>query len=269
MPVGVLDSGIGGLSVLQDIQKRLPREHLIFLADQANLPYGPRSLTEVQLFTEGITRFFLSQGVKLVVLACNTASAAALYYLRSKFPDVPFVGMEPAIKPAARDTKSGVIGVIATAATFQGQLYASLLDRFAHDIKVVTRPCPELVTLAERGNPWTETDIQNVREMLSPIIRARADQLVLGCTHFSFLKPVLQAAMTENVTIIDPAPAVARQVERVLTEKHLLADKNQTGKTIYYTSGSADHLRQQMNGLLGELQRDVRELRWQNGKLVV
>ncbi len=267
MPIGVLDSGIGGLSVLQEIQKRLPHEHLIFVADQAHLPYGPRSLQEVQQFSEGITRYFLSQGAKLIVLACNTASAAALHYLRAKFPDVPFVGMEPAIKPAARDTKTGVIGVIATAATFQGELYASLLDRFAQDITVVTRPCPELVTLAERGNPWTESDIREVREILSPIIHAKADQLVLGCTHFSFLKPVLRAALPEHVAIIDPGPAVARQVERVLNEKHLLANRNQMGKTVYYTTASADHLRRQMNGLMGEAEREVRELHWREGKL--
>lgn len=267
MPIGVLDSGVGGLSVLVEIQKRLPHEHILYVADQANLPYGPRSLKEVQQFTEGITRFFISQEVKLVVVACNTASAAALYHLRAAFPEMPFVGMEPAIKPAARDTQTGIIGVIATAATFQGELYASLLDRFAHDITVITRPCPELVILAERGGPWTDDDVQGIKKLLAPIRNARADQLVLGCTHFSFLKPVLQAALPENVAIIDPAPAVARQTERVLSEKHLLADKSQKGKTVYYTSGSGENLRRQMNILLGEAERDVRELHWYSKEL--
>ncbi len=265
MPIGVLDSGVGGLSVLKEIQQRLPHEDLIYVADQANLPYGPRSLAEVQQFTEGITRFFITQGVKVVVIACNTASAAALYHLRATFPEMPFVGMEPAIKPAARDTQTGVIGVIATAATFQGELYASLLDRFAQNITVVTRPCPELVTLAERGAPFTDADVEFVRTLLAPIHNAHADQLVLGCTHFSFLKPVLQAALPQNLAIIDPAPAVARQVERVLTEKNLHA--RGTGHTVYYTTASADRLREQMTLLLGEAERDVRALHWRNNEL--
>jgi glutamate racemase len=140
-PIGVFDSGVGGLSVLKAIGQILPGEDLIFLADQAHVPYGSRSLGEVRAFAEEITRFLMSQGAKLIVVACNTASAAALHHLRQIFPQTPFVGMEPAVKPAAELTRSGVVGVLATPATFQGALYASVIERFANDVTVLQGTC--------------------------------------------------------------------------------------------------------------------------------
>ncbi|HBY07279.1 MAG TPA: glutamate racemase, partial [Chloroflexi bacterium] len=148
-PVGIFDSGVGGLSVLREIRIQLPHEDLIFFADQAHVPYGPRSLEQVRAFSEAITRFLLDHGAKLIVVACNAASAAALYHLRETFPEIPFVGMEPAVKPAAEQTQSGVVGVLATPATFQGELYASVVERFASDVIVLQDTCPGLVAQIE------------------------------------------------------------------------------------------------------------------------
>ena len=262
--IGILDSGVGGLSILREIRTRLPHHHLMYVADQANLPYGPRPLSEVQQFSEALTRFLLKAGAEIIVIACNTASAAALHDLREKFPDVPFVGMEPAIRPASRDTRNKNIGVIATAATFQGRLYASLVERFAQDVKVITRACPELVLLVERGAPWTDGDYQMTADLLAELRAAQVDQLVLGCTHFSFVRPLLQAAMGDGVAIVDPAPAVARQVERVLNG----AMDSSHGETVYFTTGDVAVFRKQNQQLLGISNADVQLLRWQAGALV-
>ena len=141
--IGIFDSGVGGLSVLQAIRSILPDAHLMYVADQVHVPYGPRPLEEVRSFSEGITRFLLAKGSKVIVVACNTASAAALHELRANFPEVPFVGMEPAVKPAAEFTKTGVVGVLATPATFQGALYASVVERFATGVTVLQHTCPK------------------------------------------------------------------------------------------------------------------------------
>ncbi len=151
-PIGIFDSGVGGLSVIRAIWKELPDEELLFLADQAHVPYGPRPLEEVRQFSEEITRFLLDQGAKLIVVACNAASAAALQYLRQTFPQTTFVGMEPAVKPAAEHSHSRVVAVLATPATFQGQLYASVVDRFAADTRLLQHTCPGLVQQIEAGD---------------------------------------------------------------------------------------------------------------------
>ena len=151
-PIGIFDSGVGGLSVLKAIHQELPHERLIYLADQAHVPYGPRPLGEVRALAEGISRYLLSQGAKLIVVACNTASAAGLHYLRQVLPEVPFVGMEPAVKPAVENTNSGVVGVLATPATFQGALYASVVERFAQGVTVLQDTCPGLVSQIEAGH---------------------------------------------------------------------------------------------------------------------
>ena len=150
-PIGVFDSGVGGLAVLRAIRRELPAEKIIFLGDQVHVPYGSRSLAEVRGFSEQITRFLIEEGAKLIVVACNTASAAALHTLRGLFPQTPFVGMEPAVKPAAERTQSGVVGVLATPATFQGALYASVIERFANDVKILQAACPGLVEQIENG----------------------------------------------------------------------------------------------------------------------
>lgn len=250
-PVGVLDSGVGGLSILREIRRQLPAENILYAADQGHVPYGPRSIEEVRAFTVGLARFLMDGGAKLIVVACNTASAAALHPLRDLFPAIPFVGMEPAVKPAARDTQTGIIGVIATKATFQSELYASVVGRFAQDVRVETAACPDFVLLAEAGDTGSPAARAAVRRCLSPLIAAGIDQLVLGCTHFPFLIKTIQAEVGPGVTIVDPSPAVARQTGRVLDSRDLRNGGITPGHVTYGTSGDPAAFRQTLGALLG------------------
>lgn len=267
-PVGVLDSGVGGLSILREIRALMPAEHIVYVADQGHVPYGPRTIEQVRDFTVKIARFLLAQQVKLIVVACNTASAAGLYALREQFPAIPFVGMEPAVKPAARDTRTGVIGVIATEATFQGELYASVVGRFAQDVRVETRACPEFVLLAEAGQTDTPAARDAAHRCLAPLVAAGIDQLVLGCTHFPFLKAAIQAEVGPGVTIVDPSPAIARQMAAVLDRDGLRHPDGAPGSVIYYTSGETVTFRRALGALLGAdtaASADVRAARWSAG----
>ena len=218
-PVGIFDSGLGGLAVLKEVRRQLPAESILYFADQGRLPYGPRPVSEIRQFSEQVTRFLLRRGAKAIVVACNTASAAALAHLRQTFPDTPFVGMEPAVKPAAEQTKSRVVGVIATQATCQSELFASVIDRFAQGVTVLTQACPDLVMQVETGEFDTPRTRWLLHEYLDPLIADGIDSLVLACTHFSFLTPAIQRIVGPTVTIVDPAPAVARQVGRVLDQR--------------------------------------------------
>ncbi len=267
-PVGVLDSGVGGLSILRELRALLPAEPLVYVADQGHVPYGPRTIEQVRDFTLKIARFLLAQDVKLIVVACNAASAAGLYALRETFPAIPFVGMEPAVKPAAHDTRTGVIGVIATEATFQGELYASVVGRFAQDVHVETQACPEFVLLAEAGETDTPAAREAVHRRLAPLIAAGIDQLVLGCTHFPFLKTALQAEIGPGVTIVDPSPAIARQTAAVLDRDHLRHPDGESGSVVYYTSGDPATFRRTLGALLSAeiaAAADVRAARWRAG----
>jgi glutamate racemase len=260
-PIGVFDSGVGGLSILREIRDQLPVETVIYVADQGHVPYGPRSIEEVRAFSFGVCRFLMAQGVKLIVIACNTASAAALRPLREAFPAMSFVGMEPAVKPAARDTQTGVIGVIATEATFQGELYASVVGRFAQGVRVETQACPEFVTLTEAGETGTPAAREIVRRRLAPLLAAGIDQLVLGCTHFPFLKATIQSEIGPEVTLVDPSPAVARQTGRVLDTCGLRYHGRAAGQVIYYTSGDGDVFRRTLRALLGAEIADSADVR--------
>ena len=265
LPIGLLDSGVGGLSILREVRAQLPAESIVYLADQAHVPYGPRSIEQVRAFTLGVAQYLIAQHVKLIVVACNTASAAALYTLRAHFPDLPFVGMEPAVKPAARATRTGVIGVIATEATFQGELFASVVGRFAQGVRVKTRACPEFVRLAEAGDTTSSAAHAAVRGCLAPLVSAGIDQLVLGCTHFPFLTATIQAEIGPGVTIVDPSPAIARQAGRVLASHGALHPPGDPGSVIYTTTGDPDVFRRTLGALLGaELAEsaDVRAARW-------
>jgi len=260
-PIGVLDSGVGGLSILRELRAQLPAENVIYVADQAHVPYGSRPIEQVRDLTVGIARFLMAQGVKLIVVACNTASAAALYPLRETFPEMPFVGMEPAVKPAARDTRTGVIGVIATEATFQGELYASVVGRFAQGVRVEARACPEFVRLAEAGETRSARARQAVQACLRPLLADGIDQLVLGCTHFPFLKDTIQAVVGPGVTIVDPSAAVARQAGRVLRSRGALNPSATPGRVTYYTSGDEATFRRMLAVLLSESAAAAAEVR--------
>jgi glutamate racemase len=252
--VGVFDSGIGGLSVLRHLQRLLPQETFIYLADQAHVPYGPRSPEEIRRLSEAVTRALLEQPVKLLVVACNTASAAALSYLREQFPKLPIVGMEPAVKPAARQTQTGKVGVLATAGTFESQRYTSLMARFAQGVTLYENPCRGLVELIEAGKTEGEETAVLLQQILSPMIDAGVDTLVLGCTHYPFVLPLLTRLLANAprpVTIIDPAPAVARQAQRVLTQRGLLTTATTPGTTRYLTTGPPTRLAHAVSKLLG------------------
>lgn len=221
-PIGIFDSGVGGLSVLRAIHRELPAERLLYLADQAHVPYGPRPLEEVRTFSREISRFLIQQGAKLIVVACNTASAAALHQLREEFPDTPFVGMEPAVKPAAEHTQTGRVGVLATPATFQGKLYASVVERFAHGVEIYPDTCPGLVEQIEIGALDSPTTRVIIETALQPMLEREIDTVVLGCTHYPFVIPLIQEIVGPGVRVIDPAPAIARQVRRVLESRQSL-----------------------------------------------
>jgi glutamate racemase len=265
----MLDSGVGGLSVLREVRRLLPAESILYVADQGHCPYGPRQRDEIREFVSGIIHLMIQENCKLIVIACNAANAAALHDVRQMYPAIPIVGMEPAIKPAAEHTRSGVIGVITTKATFQSELFASVIDRFAHGVRVETQVCPELVILVEQGALDTPESRAMIANYLDPLKAARIDQLVLGCTHFPFLEKQLQAELGPAVTIIDPAPAVARQVGRILEQYHLTNAPGAASSVRYVTSGDPEHLRGLLVSLIGENHADVRAARWEGDRLVV
>lgn len=226
--IGLFDSGVGGLSVLKEIRKALPREHYIYYADNANCPYGEKSPEFILDRARTITRLLQEKGSDAVVVACNTATAVAISTLREEF-DLPFIGMEPAVKPAALGTRSGVIGVLATAGTLSASKYLNTKGRFEDDVKIeehVGRGFVELVESMNLEGPEAE---RVVRASLVPLLEAKADIIVLGCTHYPFLLPTLEkvAAMTprlqanQQVRFIDPAPAVAKQLCNVLQQKNI------------------------------------------------
>jgi len=266
-PIGVFDSGVGGLSVLREIRRQLPAEDLLFVADQAHVPYGPRSLSQVRDFSREITNYLLSRGARLIVVACNTASAAALRYLREAFPETPFVGMEPAIKPAAEGTRSGIVGVLATPATFQGELYNSVVERFARGVTVPPDTCDGLVAQIERGELDTPETRRILEKALRPMVEHGVDSVVLGCTHYPFVIPLIEEIAGPEVEVIDPAPAVARQVGRVLDSRGLRKPESTLGAVQYLTTGDHAKLSALLPRLIGE-SGQVERLYWEGCKLL-
>lgn len=251
-PIGILDSGVGGLSVLRHLRLLLPHETLLYVADQAHVPYGPRPAGEIGRFLEGLTRFLLEQRTKLVVVACNTASAAALDQLRAAFPDLPIVGMEPAVKPGAAQTRNGKIGILATVGTLESERYASLVERFAQGVTAFEEPCLGLVEQIEAGRLDGSETRQIVQRALAPMLAAGVDTLVLGCTHYPFVLPLIQRLAGPDMVVIDPAPAVARQARRVLEGRNLLSRRLERGEVYLYTTGDPGRLAAQARQLLGE-----------------
>ncbi len=205
-PIGVFDSGVGGLSVLREMRALMPNEDIVYFGDQGHVPYGPRSMKQIQDFSEGITNYLLAQNSKIIVVACNTASAAALKHLRETFPNVQFVGMEPAVKPAAEKTQTGKVGVLATPATFQGALYASVVERFANGVELFQNTCSGLVQQIEMGNLHGDETRRILENALHPMLEKNIDTVVLGCTHYPFVIPLIQKIVGEKVRVIDPAP---------------------------------------------------------------
>jgi len=267
-PIGVFDSGVGGLSVLRAMRGQMPAENLIYFGDQAHVPYGPRPMEQIQGFSEGITRFLLDKGSKLIVVACNTASAAALKYLRGRFPGVPFVGMEPAVKPAAETTQTGRVGVLATPATFQGALYASVVERFGSGVELFQHTCPGLVARIEKGDLASKVTRAILEDVLNPMLEHDIDTVVLGCTHYPFVIPLIQEIVGEHVRVVDPAPAVSRQARRLLEADGLVNESAAPGRLEFYTSGDAGAMENLLPKLLGE-SAEVKPVGWGNDGEIV
>ncbi|HXH03506.1 MAG TPA: glutamate racemase [Candidatus Competibacteraceae bacterium] len=240
-PIGVFDSGAGGLSVLGEIRALLPHEELLYVADAGHVPYGEKSPGYIQARSLAIAEFLLAQGCKALVVACNTATAAAVALLRERFAAIPIVAIEPAVKPAAAATRSGIVGVLATSGTLESARFAALLDRFANGVRVLTQPCPGLVECVERA----ELDGPDTRALLErytgPLLQAGADTLILGCTHYPFLKPLLAELAGPEIALIDTGAAVARRLRQQLQQHGLLAAAG-TGTVRYWTSGEPARL---------------------------
>lgn len=249
-PVGVFDSGVGGLSVLREIRHLLPAESLLYVADSGFVPYGEKPPELIIERSCWIADFLLSRGAKALVLACNTATAAAVGELRARY-GVPIVGMEPAVKPATLATQTGVVGVLATTGTLRSARFAALLDRFAGSVKVVTQPCPGLVECIERGELDSDYLTQLLLGYTQPLLEAGCDTLILGCTHYPFLKPVLQRLLPGHIRLIDTGAAVARQLRNQLQRFDLLA-QGPARPEQFWSNGDIQQLQQVLPILWGE-----------------
>ena len=239
--IGIFDSGSGGLSVYREIVKLLPQERYIYFADNAYCPYGEKSAGQIQDRARTITDILLGMGADIIVVACNTATAAAITMLRETYPEVPFVGMEPAVKPAALGTETGVIGVLATAGTLKGSKYLKNRERFEEDVRIVEHVGKGFVELVENGILDGPEAYETVRASLQPLLDAGADRIVLGCTHYPFLKPVIEAIAGPGIQVIDPAPAVARQTVRMLEKDCIPTDEGPFSIDFYF-SGEPESL---------------------------
>ena len=227
--VGVFDSGLGGLSIVREIVRELPDERIVYYADTRHMPFGPRPLAEVREIAFGIVERLLAAPVKAVVVACNTASAAALKALRLAFAGVIFVGMEPAVKPAAAETRSGKVGVLATQAAFQGELFESVVARFAAGVEVIRQPCPGLAEFIESHPPDHPALRPRLEKFILPLVERGVDEIVLACTHYPLAMETIKDICGPGVRVVDPSPAIARRLRQVLAERRLLASSGGGG----------------------------------------
>lgn len=256
--VGVFDSGVGGLSVWAEIRRQLPDCPLVYFADQANFPYGIRSTEELRALSMAIVDFLLGHKVDVITIACNSASAAALKFLRERYPGVLFVGMEPAIKPAALLSRSKVVAVLATAVTLEGELIEKVMDRYSNGVKVIRQPCQGLVDCVENGLLEGEKTKTLLQEAIDPCLAQGVDTIVLGCTHYSFVVPLI-SKIYPHLQIVDPAPAVARRVVSLVRDVYSNEDRNcmsdmDSGKfsncfppAILFTSGDVSNFQCKFN----------------------
>ena len=240
-PIGVFDSGVGGLSVLAEIRQLLPAETLHYVADCGHIPYGEKTPAFIRERCQLIAARLHAQGAKALVVACNTATVAAVADLRERYPQWPIVGMEPAVKPAAAATRNGRVGVLATTGTLQSAKFAALLDRFALGVQVLTQPCPGLVEQVERGDLQGPETRRLLQGFLEPLLAAECDTLILGCTHYPFLRPLLVELVPPEVILVDTGAAVARRLQSLLALAGRLAS-GPAGPTRIWTSGPPTEL---------------------------
>jgi len=249
-PIGVFDSGIGGLTVFKEIATALPHESMIYIADSGYAPYGTRTKQYITARSRLLTRFLLDQGCKLIVVACNTATGASISTLRKEFP-VPFIGVEPAIKPAILASRSGHVGVLATEQTFKGEHFKRTSERFNGSGQVHVQAGHGLVELIESGRSESEEARILLERYLTPMILAGVDQLVLGCTHYPFLIPLINQMIPSGVTVIDPAPAVARQTRKVLETSGGINEGTDKPEYTFFSTGDPDQLETMVNKVAG------------------
>lgn len=235
-PIGVFDSGVGGLSVLREIRRALPHEDLLYVADSGHAPYGDQPTEFIEGRASAVVRFLLESNVKAITIACNTVTVIAVEKLRSWSP-VPIIAIEPAIKPATAQTKNGVIGVLATSRTLASGNVARLVAQYASHLQVHLQPCPGLVEQVEHADLDSAQTRALVRQYVEPLLAKGIDTLVLGCTHYPFLAPLIGEIAGPGVVIIDPAPAVARELARRLDSLGIASRNNSAGRETFYTSG--------------------------------
>jgi glutamate racemase len=248
-PVGIFDSGVGGLSVLREIRYAMPADSLLYVADSAHAPWGDKPAEFVRRRGLEIADFLLGQGVKAIVIGSNTGTAGAAEALRAKLA-IPVIGMEPAIKPAASLTRSGVVGAIVTATMGASDRMASLLDRFGRDVRVISVPAPGLVEHVEVADLGSSELRRLVEAYIGPLLDAGADTIVLGSTHYVFLRPLIAAIAGDGVMIVDTGAAVARQLERVLDERGIAAPAGVEGGERFWSSGDPTESARVMSALL-------------------
>lgn len=248
-PIGVFDSGVGGLSVLRHICAQLPGESIIYVADSAHAPYGDKSPAAIRARADALSDFLLEAGAKAIVVACNTATAAAVAHLRARLT-VPIIGMEPAVKPAVAATRNRVVGVLATTGTLKSAQFAALLDTFAAGVEIVARAGHGLVECVERGELDTPATRALLEQHLAPLIARGADTLVLGCTHYPYLRASIEAIVGDSMAIIDTGEAVARQLARQL-EQQGLAARSTARQHRFWTTGDAARAQAIMSHLWG------------------
>jgi len=260
-PIGIFDSGIGGLTVAREIFRHLPNENVVYFGDTARVPYGTKSPDTVRKFSISNVRFLLSHNVKLIVVACNTASSLALKYLRRKFSCVPIIGViEPAVELALICTQNKRIGVIGTESTILSNAYSDEIKRIEPGISVFKRPCPLFVPLVEEG--WTQKreTLLIAREYLKPLKKNRIDTLILGCTHYPLLRNLIKKVMGKGVAIIDSAGVVAEEVREVLKERDLLNNGKKKGRHLFFVSDNPERFTRIGKNFLGEEVRNVRKV---------
>ena len=242
-PIGVFDSGVGGLSLLGELRSLLPNEDFIYISDNACAPYGALSPEDIRKRSQALTQWLIEQSSKLIVVACNTATTNAIESLRKTHP-IPFVGIEPAIKPAALQTKTGVVGVLATKGTLSSGLFHETSTAYGQGVRILEKEGKNLVEMIENGMLQSEEMEQLLHSYTQPMIEQGADHLVLGCTHYPFLTPILTRILPKHIKIVDCNGAVAKQVERVLIKKDLGSESQHLGNTTYFYTGDSQTMRQ-------------------------
>jgi glutamate racemase len=261
-PIGIFDSGVGGLTVANAISLLLPNEAIFYIGDTARIPYGNKSKDDIEKFSLEMTKFLLDKDCKAIVIACNTASAYALEAVRNTYPDIPVIAMEPAVKPAIEQSKTGAIGVLATLGTLKSDRYSHLKDKFGQGIQILENPCLGLVDNIEAGK-WNDPEtILLLETILKPMVVAHVDHIVLGCTHYPIVIPLIANIMGNSVQLVNPAPAIAKQVYRQLAERNLLCVdtdvKENSPKHTVWATGSV----LSFNYLLKELLPNSELIRW-------